>query len=119
LIYKGCSNIAAEGVCFRRQTAARACAQVLDFIEMDHWHASCIYSRMKFIAPSSLRVSRRLRRFNASLIAALAAMALTACDAGPQRMLPATSIARGVQQILQSSGQSPLISSQPTTGKQS
>ena len=74
---------------------------------------------MTFIRPSPLRLSRRMKRFNSSLIAALAAMALSACGAGPEPVTPPSSIARGVQQILHSSGERPLHFSQQPTGRQS
>jgi hypothetical protein len=74
---------------------------------------------MNFIRHTSLRLSRRVKRFNVALVATLAAMALAACDAAPEPVMPVSSVAKGVQQILQSSGQPPLLSSQPTTGKQS
>jgi hypothetical protein len=76
---------------------------------------------MKLLRPSSLRLSRRVRRFNASLIATLAAMALAACGGEPAAVMPASSIAKGVQQILQPGGRPALLSSQPQTptGRQS
>lgn len=50
-----------------------------------------------------MRLARRLRQFNLSLAAVLAAMALTACGGEPARKPAASSISKGVQQILQSS----------------
>lgn len=74
---------------------------------------------MKFTRHSFPRLTRRVKRFNVALLTALAAMALAACEAPAVPAMPASSVAKGVQQILQSSGQPPLLSSQPTTGKQS
>ncbi|ROZ66733.1 hypothetical protein [Ramlibacter sp. WS9] len=52
---------------------------------------------------SLLRLARRLDRFNCALLAALAAMALTACGNGPQPAAASSSLASGVQQILHAS----------------
>jgi hypothetical protein len=76
---------------------------------------------MRFLRPSFPRFSRRIRRFNASLVAALAAMALAACSGEPAAVMPGSSIAKGVQQILEPGARPALLSSQPSipTGKQS
>jgi hypothetical protein len=49
------------------------------------------------------RLARHLGRFNGALLAALAAMALTACGNGPQPAAASSSLASGVQQILHAS----------------
>lgn len=63
---------------------------------------------MKTARPNLLRISRRLKQFNLSLVSTLAALALAGCgmQAAPQVVQPSTSIAKGVQQILDSSGPS-------------
>jgi hypothetical protein len=63
---------------------------------------------MKTLRPNLLRISRRLRQFNLSLVSTLAALALAGCDlqAAPRPVEPATSIAKGVQQILNSNASS-------------
>ena len=60
---------------------------------------------MKTIRLDSLRFARRVKQFNLSLLATLAALAMTGCDAGAQRPVAgASSLSQGVQQILQTSG---------------
>lgn len=62
---------------------------------------------MKTIHPRSLRLSRRLKQFNLSLLAALAALALTACGGVDHEPAAATSLSRGVQHILAQSSIQP------------
>jgi hypothetical protein len=59
---------------------------------------------MKTARSNLLRISRRIRQFNLSLVSTLAALALAGCgmQAAPQPVEPSTSIAKGVQQILHS-----------------
>ena len=62
---------------------------------------------MKSFRLHPLRLARRLKQFNLSLLATLAALALTACDVGQR--VPATassSLSQGVQQILHAPGNS-------------
>jgi hypothetical protein len=64
-------------------------------------------------------VQRQLKQFGMALMAALAAMALTACGGGTQPVQAASSLSRGVQQILQPSTggvASSRTSSQPLQG---
>jgi hypothetical protein len=61
-----------------------------------------LIASMKTVRPNLLRISRRLKQFNLSLVCTLAALALAGCgiQAAPQPIEPSTSIAKGVQQIL-------------------
>jgi len=59
---------------------------------------------MKTIRLEPLRIARRVKQFNLSLLATLAALALTACDGGEPPVMGASSLSKGVQQVLQASG---------------
>ena len=60
---------------------------------------------MKPIRLAPMRLARRLKQFNLSLLATLAALAMTACSADvPVPPPAATSLSQGVQQTLHAQG---------------
>ncbi|HSI52735.1 MAG: hypothetical protein ACAH21_09390 [Ramlibacter sp.] len=68
---------------------------------------------MKLLHHTQRIVARHLKQFNVALVTALAAMALTACG-GAEPVRAASSLSRGVQQILQPSTGG-VASSRPTS----
>jgi hypothetical protein len=68
---------------------------------------------MKLLHQTRRLAARHLKQFNLALMAALAAMALTACG-GAEPVHAASSLSKGVQQILQPSNGG-VASSRPTS----
>ena len=69
---------------------------------------------MKLLHPTQRRLARHLKQFNLALMTALAAMALTACGGGTEPVRAASSLSKGVQQMLQPSSGG-VASSRPTS----